>query len=300
MVVISIAMSKGGIGKSEVTFHLGGALAARGLRVLFIDTDPQGTLTGYFGFDPEAPGFDAASLAALFRDPEMDAARVARLVFRDPKRLPNLALVGACEALLAYNHPVGGQRDPRELVVSELVAECRADFDVVLIDTMPNFQLLCWSALVASDFVLSPLPPEVRTYSEIIKVPKLVARVNRARPRAGRPLEWTGILLNRVKKNLIHRLFIERAEAQFGRGADPDRQTLPAAEKFVGKLLAARVAEMVALPKASGLLLPVSFHAPRSVAAQALNSVAEEVAPRWGLTLPALAPPSAAARRAAS
>src|SRR5262245_66302767 len=41
---------KGGCGKSSCCFHLGGALAAAGRRVLLVDADPQGSLSqGFLG-----------------------------------------------------------------------------------------------------------------------------------------------------------------------------------------------------------------------------------------------------------
>lgn len=47
---LTIAMQKGGVGKSITTVNVAGALADRGHDVLAVDADPQGGLTVKLGF----------------------------------------------------------------------------------------------------------------------------------------------------------------------------------------------------------------------------------------------------------
>ncbi len=54
MKVWAIANQKGGVGKTTTAVSLGGLFAAQGQRTLLVDLDPHGSMTSYFGHDPEA------------------------------------------------------------------------------------------------------------------------------------------------------------------------------------------------------------------------------------------------------
>ena len=61
-VTICLINQKGGCGKSSTCFHLAGALAQEGMRVLLVDADPQGSLS------PRVFGVGARRIVAGFRN----------------------------------------------------------------------------------------------------------------------------------------------------------------------------------------------------------------------------------------
>lgn len=65
---LAILNQKGGTGKTPVTIHLGGALAALGKRVLILDLDGQSDLTTGIGFKRDVYGADGNSILSLLLD----------------------------------------------------------------------------------------------------------------------------------------------------------------------------------------------------------------------------------------
>ena len=53
MRVWAVANQKGGVGKTTTAVALAGLLADQGQKVLVVDLDPHGSMTSYFGQDPD-------------------------------------------------------------------------------------------------------------------------------------------------------------------------------------------------------------------------------------------------------
>src|SRR2546430_12570761 len=66
---ISVAMRKGGSGKTTTTVNLAAALALRGRRVLLVDLDPQANATVAVGIDPTAI---PKHIGHLYSDPTLE------------------------------------------------------------------------------------------------------------------------------------------------------------------------------------------------------------------------------------
>src|SRR5690606_7873630 len=53
MKVWAVSNQKGGVGKTTTSIALAGLLADAGKRVVVVDLDPHGSMTSYFGHDPD-------------------------------------------------------------------------------------------------------------------------------------------------------------------------------------------------------------------------------------------------------
>ena len=180
MTVVSVLNYKGGVGKTTVAANLAAEVALRGRRVLLIDMDPQASLTlSFYAADELAKEFsDAGTLLHWFqaiideqaplplRDFVVSPPRVNDVLRPYGGRLDlipsHLGLIDIDLDLAAY---VGGSRfnisTPGYLWVHRLLADALADatfreYDVILVDCAPNFNMVTRTAIVASDHILIP------------------------------------------------------------------------------------------------------------------------------------------------
>jgi Mrp family chromosome partitioning ATPase len=145
--VISVLNLKGGVGKTTTTANLGAALSALGYRVLLIDLDLQGSLTGMFLPDKDVDelvtggclleNFLTASFDAEFPN-ILDYARPIGL-HADSMLVPTTDNLSYAEMNLSVRWFLrDSSRDPRLLLRRELQLKRVTDrFDVVLLDCPP-------------------------------------------------------------------------------------------------------------------------------------------------------------------
>ena len=159
-ITISFLNQKGGVGKSSTVFHLAGYLASAGFSVLIIDADPQGSLgNGHFGAGQIENLSVEETLAAIFDDERIAPAPESLCV---QTMLPNVGLVRSNHQLARHNVPAPEESGVKQFAIRGFLDELLETyaFGFVLIDCPPNLYQCSWNALIASDFVVIPVPPE--------------------------------------------------------------------------------------------------------------------------------------------
>ncbi len=96
-----------------------------------------------------------------------------------------------------------GNRDPRFLLRKELhLKRITNNYDMVLMDCPPVFNVCCVNALAASDYVLAPI---LATKQSTIRVPALLTRLKAFRENMNSNLNVMGIIANRTwRSDLTH------------------------------------------------------------------------------------------------
>ena len=167
-VCIAVTNQKGGVGKTTTTVSLGASLAARGLRVLIVDADPQANATSALGIR----GRDEAGLyAALIEEESLERSV-------EPTATPNLWLVPTTPALAGAEVELVTVM-AREFRMKRALASLRSQYDVILMDCPPSLGLLTVNALAAADEVIIPVQAEYFALEGLGHLSKTVEMIRR-------------------------------------------------------------------------------------------------------------------------
>jgi chromosome partitioning protein len=160
---IAVFNHKGGTGKTTTCVTVAAGLAARGLRVLVVDTDSQGNVAHSLGIKPERSLYHVLVMGL--------APRAAAVNVR-----PNLDVIVANETLAAAELYLAGRQN-RDRILRERL-EQTSEYDVVMLDCSPSLSLLNQNALVFADGVLVPVACDFLSLVGVRQVVKTVKSVN--------------------------------------------------------------------------------------------------------------------------
>lgn len=178
--IIAVANQKGGVAKTTSVASIGAAMAELGRRVLLVDLDPQASLTFSLGIDPDVVELSTHEVVlgqAEIGDALVEAGEGIDL-------LPaSIDLAGAEAQLLT--------KPGREFVLSSVIDEVRADYDVVLLDCSPSLGVLTLAALTASTGLIIPMQAEMLSHRG---VGQLLDTVKDVKKLLNKKLKTIGIL----------------------------------------------------------------------------------------------------------
>ena len=145
-------------------------------------------------------------------------------------------------------------------VLGAFLLEVATGFDVVLIDCPPNLYQCSWTAMVACDHVVIPVPPEDFGTQGLRAVHHSIEQARRLNPR----LRRMGHLVTRYDRRLlIHRSYEERLRKLYG-----------------DMVLDVTIPEASAFKVALACRKPVELYSPKSPAAELTRRLGREILAR--------------------
>ena len=248
MKTLTLSNNKGGSGKTTTTVSLASAFAERGLHVLVVDLDPQGSATEWLGGRESPIGLVEFSAGGI---------RLSELVVTSTA--PGVDLIPTSPSLVP---PGEKSRNETGLAIVRAFARLPDDWDLILVDTPPTLGYLSLAPLVASDRIVIPVEAHALGLPGVAGV---VASIERARRHINPHVELLGIVACRVNATGHVRDIVARLRAQFGE-----------------IVLEHTVREAIRIAEAPALHLPISQYAPLSPVANDYRAVAAELLDRLG------------------
>ncbi len=197
---LAIFNHKGGTGKTTTSVSIAAGLAARGLRVLLVDTDSQGNVGVSFGIKAEKSLYH---VLVMGMKPEAAAVNVR----------PNLDVIISNETLAAAELYLAGRQN-RDRVLRDRLAGAAERYDVMVLDCSPSLSLMNQNALVATDGIVVPVACDFLSLVGVRQVVKTVKNVNAL---LHHPVKIHGVLPTFYEKRArICRDAVETMKEHFG------------------------------------------------------------------------------------
>jgi len=181
-IVISVANSKGGVGKTATAVNLPVYLAALGKKVLLVDLDPQANATSGVGINPRK--LDFSVYHAINGKISANQAVKNTDLFGYHILPSSFDLAGSTVELVNVKN--------REFRLQDAIIPLRSEYDYIIIDSPPSLGLLTINGLVASDEVLIPVQCE---YYALEGLTQLMETVDMLRKNLGKDINILGAML---------------------------------------------------------------------------------------------------------
>ncbi len=220
---IAVMSSKGGVGKTTISLGLAETLACRGAaRILLVDADPQGSITGMLELENDSPARERVTLASLLsaaleRPGEPILSRnaafeplVTSLIGiggSDVDDAESLDILPVGSGLIELERQFTRRGREAELIdaVGSLLGALRKSYDLILVDCSPGLYLSTESWLCSCDFQIAPIKADRISLTAL----DLVFDFRRAR-KHDRISKWLGVVVNCFHNNEEERALLEK------------------------------------------------------------------------------------------
>jgi chromosome partitioning protein len=207
-----VANQKGGVGKTMTAVNLATGLASLLRRsktkssALIIDIDHQASATPYFiknsSLDPMSTVFK------LYQETEVESA--PEIIH--PTRFPCLSIVPSCNELSINELFLASFKGAANRLKKFIETDAK-DFQVILIDCPPSFNIYVMSSFVASDYILMPLTPLPESFDGIALMYKFLQKTPEIRDH----IKILGYIITMLReRNTVHTSYKDAIAQRFG------------------------------------------------------------------------------------
>ena len=252
--IIAIANQKGGVGKTTTSINLSASLAAKGKKVLVIDTDPQGNTTSGFGIEKnelEDTIYELILGECSIRD------CIISNVIKNVSVVPSNVNLAAAEIEL-----IGV--DKKEFILKNEVDYVKDDYDFIIIDCPPSLNMLTINSMTTADSVLVPIQCE---YYALEGLSQLIHTINLVQERLNPNLQMEGVVFTMydVRTKLSNQV-VENVK-----------------ENLDTKIYETMIPRNIRLAEAPSYGIPINMYDSKSAGAESYRKLAKEIVGRKDL-----------------
>jgi chromosome partitioning protein len=151
MRTIAIVNQKGGCGKTTIAINLASTVAARGLRTLLVDMDPQSHCA--VGLAVPEEQIEQSIYDILISHARGESVKLSEILWQISE---GFELAPSSIDLAAFDQQMVGMAD-RENILKKVLATVNKDYDYAIIDCPPSVNLLTFNAIRAATDILVPV-----------------------------------------------------------------------------------------------------------------------------------------------
>ena len=286
--VIVICNNNGGVGKSTCTAAIADILARKlNYPTLLIDADPQGNLSGRFGFRPEIKSVNNSLDVYLYNelnvaiDPEHNQSISINYFFNDceqfsvdadnKKIYENLKIIPASSALERIIASYMASPQESDGIFRKMMREIKdtQKFEYVLIDTQPNLSYFLKQIMMASDYVVVPVEPVEDAFNGAKAIGHVFNSVAQKKSefKIDDKIDFLGVFFNKWRKGTVASKKFESDITRVWKNNPIFDTKIPMNQDAVN---------------AANFFAPVTTAKPASIAAKALENLTKEMVNKIG------------------
>ena len=249
--IIAITNQKGGVGKTTTSINLSAALAAKGKKVLVIDTDPQGNTTSGYGIDKNELDYSVYDLM-------LGECSVHDCIIKNV--IENVSLIPSNVDLSAVEIELIGT-EQKEYILKKEIDYVKDMYDFIIIDCPPSLSMLTINSMTTANSVIVPIQCE---YYALEGLSDLLHTISLVQERLNPDLNMEGVVFTMYdsRTNLSNQV-VENVKEYLGQN--------------VYKTVIPRNVRLAEAPSHGQ---PINIYDPKSAGADAYAMLADEVIKR--------------------
>ena len=194
MQILTVAVIKGGTGKTTTAAAIAQAAAAAGKKVLAIDLDPQANMTYILAADQTRPG----SYQLLHgTEPAQTIQRTAQGID---------CIAGSADLATEKTAPASAKR------LQTAIESIKKRYSLIMIDTPPQMGELTYNALQAATGLIIPLEADSSSLQGLYQIADIAHQMQRSNP----ALTIKGVVLTRFDSRSKIRKYMQEVIAEKG------------------------------------------------------------------------------------